>query len=109
MSSPRRRVGLFVVAGVVVTLLLAGVISSFASSEPDGLERVAIDEGFADTADEHAFAKGPMADYSTRGVGDERLSTGVAGVVGVGVTFVIAAGCVALIRRARRRAPAPVS
>ena len=109
MSSRERRLGLFVMVGVLVALVLAGIVSSFASSEPDGLERVAIDEGFADTAEGHVFADGPLADYSARGVDNNKLSTGVAGVVGVGVTFVIAAGSVALIRRARRRAPAPVS
>jgi hypothetical protein len=109
MSSPKQRLGIFVVCGVLVALLLAGIVSSFASSEPDGLERVAIDEGFADTAEDHAFADGPMADYTVRGVDHERLSTGVAGIIGVAITFAITAGAVVVIRRTRRNAPAPAS
>ena len=109
MGSSRQRVTIFVVCGVLVALLLAGIVSSFASSEPDGLERVAIDEGFADTADDHAFVDGPMADYTVRGVDDERLSTGVAGVIGVAVTFAVAAGAALVVRRSRRGAPTRVS
>ena len=76
MATRDKRRGAFVLGGLLVALLVAGFVSSFASSEPDGLERVAIDEGFAETADDHAFAGGPMADYSTRGVDDERAPEG---------------------------------
>lgn len=99
----RRGVGAFVVAGLLVALLAAGVVSSIASSSPDGLERVAIDQQFADTARDHRFANGPLADYSTRGVDDERLSTAVAGVVGVVVTFAVGGGVVLALRRLRPR------
>ena len=37
-------------AGIVVTLLVAGVLIRFASSAPDGLERVATDQGIAGQA-----------------------------------------------------------
>jgi hypothetical protein len=109
MGTREKRIGAFVLVGVLVALLLAGVVSSFASAEPDGLERVAIDEGFADTAQDHTLADGPMADYSAAGVENERLSTGVAGVIGVAITFVLAAGAVVVIRRSRRGAHAPAS
>jgi hypothetical protein len=91
----------FVLAGLSVALLAAVVVSSFASSSPDGLERVAIDEDFADSADEHALAGGPLADYSTRGV-DDRMSTAVAGLIGVAITFVVTGGAVYALRRSRR-------
>jgi hypothetical protein len=85
--------------GLAVTLLLALVVSGFASGEPDGLERVAEDEGFADTAEDHALADGPLADYAVRGVDNERLSTGLSGVTGVAVTFALGAGLFTLFRR----------
>jgi hypothetical protein len=44
-----------------------------------------------------------LADYSVRGVHDERLSTGVAGVVGVVVTFAIGAGLFVVLRRTAGR------
>ena len=77
----------FIVGGLLVALALAGLASPFASPEPDGLERVAADHGFEENAEEHALAEGPLADYSVRGVPGERTSTGLAGVIGVLLTF----------------------
>jgi len=91
--------------GLAVTLLLAFGVSRWASSHPDGLEKVAADEGFLDTADEHAFADAAFADYGTEGIEDDGLGTGVAGVVGVAITFVAAAGLVVVARRLPRRSP----
>lgn len=102
----RRNVWWLVGAGLVISLVLAFGVSRYASSQPDGLERVASDHGFIDTADDHALAEGPFADYSTRGVEDEGLSTGVAGVVGVVVTFGVAmaiVGAITVVRRSSGR------
>lgn len=82
-----------------VTLLIAGVVSFYASSSPDGLEHVAESTGFAHTAEEHAGSNGPLADYAVKGVDNERLSGGLAGVVGVAVTLVLAGGLTLLVRR----------
>ena len=89
----------FLLVGLLVALLLAGVVSGFASSSPDGLEKVAQDQGFADTAEDSALSDSPVADYAVEGVEDERLSTGLAGVLGVTVTFVLGLGLFALVRR----------
>jgi hypothetical protein len=91
-----------VLAGVVVALLLAGVVSFYASSHPDGLEYVAERTGFLDSADEHAAGDGPFADYATKGVDDARLSGGVAGVVGTLVVLVLAGGLALAVRRRGR-------
>ena len=87
------------VVGVAVALLLAGVASFYASANPDGLEYVAEQTGFLDTADEHGAADGPLADYGTEGVDNERLSGGVAGVVGSLVVLVLAGGLAFAVRR----------
>ena len=87
------------VAGLVVALLLAGVVSLYASSSPDGLERVAEDHGFISTARDSGTAGSPLADYGTEGVADERLSGGIAGVAGVLLTLVLAGGLFAVVRR----------
>ena len=42
----------FLVSGFVVSLFLAGVVSFYASSDPDGLEKVAEDIGFIETAED---------------------------------------------------------
>ncbi len=91
----------FLIAGSLVALLLAFVVSRYASSEPDGLERVASDHAL-DTAEEgHALADGPLADYSTKGVEDAGTSTGVAGVIGACAVFSIAGGLAWLVARAK--------
>ncbi len=87
-----------VLAGLAVALLLAGVVSFYASSRPDGLEYVAERTGFIDSAEAHA-ADGPFADYATKGVDDARLSGGVAGVVGTLVVLVLAGGLALAVRR----------
>ena len=84
---------------VVLAVLLAGVVSVWASANPDGLEFVAERLGFGSTAGEHAAADSPLADYGTAGVDDARLSGGLAGVIGVAVVAVVAFGLMHLLRR----------
>ena len=89
----------FLALGVVLALLLAGVVSWYASASPDGLEKVAEDKGFSSSAEDHRLADSPFADYGTQGVTNERLSGGLAGVVGVGATLLLGGGLFLLIRR----------
>ena len=51
------------IIGFVITLLIAGVFSFYASSSPDGLEKVAIDLGFIDTAKDSAVSDTALAEY----------------------------------------------
>ena len=102
----RANVKLFVVAGLLVGLALALLVSPFASSSPDGLEKVAAEEGFDESAREHDTADSPLADYGVDGVGNERVGTGLAGVIGVLLTFGIGIGLFAVVR-ARRPAGRP--
>src|ERR1700752_4623551 len=98
----RVRFGLFIGAGLLVALALAFFVSPQASSKPDGLNKVAIDKGFADRERAHALADGPTAGYSVEGGDAGRLSTGVAGVIGVTVTFAVAGGLFLVVKRTRR-------
>jgi cobalt/nickel transport protein len=109
----RKRI--FLISGLLVSLLLAGVVSSFASSSPDGLDAAAregctFDAGgnitggtcMAQRERDHQLADGPLADYGFKGIGNEYLSTGLSGVLGVLVTFGIGAGVFRLVRRRSR-------
>lgn len=91
-GSSRRPVSLRVVAicGLMLSLLLAGGFSYYASSNPDGLEYVAEQVGFADTAKESDTAGSPLADYRADGVDDARFSSGAAGIIGIAVTGAMA-------------------
>jgi len=89
----------FLISGFVASLFLAGVVSFYASSNPDGLEKVAGDIGFIETAKEHSNADGVLADYGVKGIDNARLSTGAAGVIGVIATGVISTGVFMVVRR----------
>jgi cobalt/nickel transport protein len=80
----------FLAAGFLVSIFLAGVVSFYASSDPDGLEKVAEEIGFIETAKDHTYADGVLADYGVKGIENERASVGVAGVIGVIGTAVVA-------------------
>ncbi|WP_084964820.1 energy-coupling factor ABC transporter permease [Thermoactinospora rubra] len=91
--------GPFLLGGLGVTLILASVVSYFASSHPDGLEYVAEQQGFIDRATDHLLASWGLAEYGeVKGV-----PLWIVGIVGVGITLLIASG---LAYAARRRATA---
>lgn len=73
--------------GLLIAVAVVVVLAPLASADPDGLERVATDEGFADRGREAPFAIIP--DYTIPGI-DGSLSTVLAGVVGVLVVFGLA-------------------
>jgi hypothetical protein len=78
---------MFLLGGLLAAIGLATLVSGFASSSPDGLNKVAEDHGFAAKAKEHLFENGPLAGYAVKGVNSDRLSTALAGLIGVLVTF----------------------
>ncbi|ULR51259.1 energy-coupling factor ABC transporter permease [Streptomyces deccanensis] len=90
-----------ILAGLGVSLLLAGVVSFYASADPDGLEKVAADKGFDAKVEDHAAADSPLADYGVEGLSDARLAGGLAGVIGVGVTVVAGTGIFWAVRKRR--------
>ncbi|MEU4151553.1 energy-coupling factor ABC transporter permease [Streptomyces sp. NPDC026659] len=93
------------ITGLATSLVLAGFVSFYASANPDGLEKVAHDQGIDQKAERHASADSPLADYGVKDVSDARLSGGLAGVIGVGVTVVAGSAVFWAVRR-RRSVPA---
>lgn len=89
--------------GGAVCLLLAGVVSAWASSHPDGLEFVADKLGFAHAAGEHASGGSPLADYSVHALGESPMAGGLAGVVGVAVVALVMGLLLLVLRRGRSR------
>jgi cobalt/nickel transport system permease protein len=86
-------------AGLLLALLLAGVASFYASSSPDGLEKVASDQGISANEKDHQLTDSPFAGYGTKGVGNERLSGGLAGIAGVAITLALGTVLVLAVRR----------
>lgn len=85
--------------GLAVALLLSGVVSSYASAFPDGLEWVAAATGFSEAAADHAAASSPLADYQVAGVADLRWSGGLAGGIGTLTVLAIAGALTWALRR----------
>jgi cobalt/nickel transport system permease protein len=68
-------------AGLALAALVVVVLAPLASSDPDGLERVAIDAGFAEQGTAAAYEILP--DYSVPILGDGPLSLVLAGLIGI--------------------------
>ena len=81
-TSPRRRVA----AGLLIAGATVGLASLFASTSPDGLEKVATDLGFINTSQAAPFEL--FADYSVPGFAGV-AGTALAGVIGVLVVLLV--------------------
>ncbi|MEA2290488.1 MAG: cobalt/nickel transport protein [Solirubrobacteraceae bacterium] len=105
----RRASRAFTVLALAVAIGLATAVAPWASSSPDGLERVAGEEGFAQSGRLHRIQEdAPAPGYAFPGVSDPRLATGLAGFAGTLVVFGLGyGGAAGLRRRARARDGGP--
>lgn len=106
-AGPSRRVRLwaFVTSALVVAAALALFVSPFASSAPDGLERVASDKGFETAAAEQPlWDLSPLPDYQLPGIESQRAATAVAGLIGTVALFALVLFLGRLFGRLRPRA-----
>ena len=100
-GKPRRGIGRWWwVVGLAIAAAVVIVLAPLASSDPDGLERVAGDQGFLESARDAVYSIIP--DYTIPGI-DGNLSTIIAGLIGVVIVF----GLMIVLGRvlARRRQP----
>jgi cobalt/nickel transport protein len=109
-----KRLWLFFAGFALVALVIAGGVSYFADSDPDGLDSATL-EGcqvvqtahgeeltgscIAKNAKDHDLAATPLAGY---GVGGDPRTTGVAGIFGVLATAALAGGLFWLLRKRNR-------
>lgn len=70
-----------------VALFVGGVMSLFASSFPDGLERVADRQGFLEKG--RALFAAPFSGYTVPGIDNEMLATSFSGITGVFLLSVV--------------------
>jgi len=101
MRLSKKKGSAFFLAALVVALVIAGVGSYYASADPDGLQYVAEQAGFQDKAEDSETADGPLAGYQTKGVEDDRIGGGLAGVAGVLLVLLLMGGLAYAVRRRR--------
>jgi len=102
----------FLLAGLLVALVLAGVVSTLTSGSPDGLDSALLDgcttnadgqitggECLAQREADNQTGDSPLAGYGIRGIDNPYLSTGLAGAIGVLVTLGLGFGLLHLARR----------
>lgn len=96
---------LWTILALAVAIGLATGLSPYASSSPDGLEKVAEKNAFREHGTLHSIQEdSPVPDYAFPGVDNPRVATGVAGFVGTLGVFAVGFG----LARVVRRRPLPV-
>ena len=115
MKTRNKSIIVFTLAGLAVAVALALIVSPWASSSPDGLEKVAEDKGFLEKAEETepAWDKAPIPDYAVPGLTKEavdeetgevveeptKLATALAGFIGTVAIFLIAWGLALVLKK----------
>lgn len=77
---------------LLVAFAVAAFLSPFASSNPDGLDRVAKDLEFEEMSEGKDVFEALSPDYKFPGIENESVATSVAGVLGTLLTFGAAYG-----------------
>ncbi len=92
----------FLLIGFLISCVLAFFFSPFASSFPDGLERVSKELGFFHKEIE-PIIKSPIPDYSSPFIKDGRLATSFAGLMGTLFTFILAYSTGYIIKKFKKK------
>ncbi|MDS1029374.1 PDGLE domain-containing protein [Bacillota bacterium LX-D] len=89
--------------GLLVALLIGVFLSPFASSSPDGLERVAEDKGFLAKSEGREVVGAPMPDYVLPVISNETVAGSAAGAVGTIITFGAAYGLAKIVSKKNKK------
>lgn len=83
-----KRIWAFTLCGALLALALAAFLSPFASTAPDGLEKVAGDKGFLGKGEEPLYWLWALIpDYVIPGIRNSALATSLAGLFGTLLVF----------------------
>ena len=82
----------FFLVGLLVSFLVAGFFSFYASSHPDGLEKATAEQGLDVTVIDSPNAESVLADYGVAGIENERLSGFLGGAIGIAVVGLAGTG-----------------
>lgn len=101
LKNTGRKITQITMGGLTVALLLAVFASPFASSHPDGLEKIAEDKDFIEMASEQTtvWKNSLFPDYSVPAIRAEIPSTGTAGLIGTMLVFAFGYGIIKSMTR----------
>jgi cobalt/nickel transport protein len=103
MEARKKSIIIFTAAGLAIAIALALFVAPWASSSPDGLEKVAEDKGFIEKAEEAepAWENSPIPDYAVPGLEESHpaLATALAGLAGTVAIFLIAWGLALVLKK----------
>ncbi len=92
----------FVWLGLGLSLLMALLLSPYASSSPDGLEKIAQARGFSHLAEERTlWNHAPLRDYTIPWIENRKTSTAFSGLIGTLSIFLTSFGIGKLLRKKR--------
>lgn len=74
-----------IIFGIILAALLVIFLAPFASRHPDGLEKIAQEEGLSEK--EKSLLPAVIPGYSLPGIKNEKISVVIAGILGVVVVF----------------------
>jgi cobalt/nickel transport protein len=92
----------FILWGILLALIIAVFLSPWASTLPDGLERVAEHLGFVKKAEQPGvtlWQKAPLLDYKIPGIENEVWARGLSGLLGTLVIVGLGWGIARLLKR----------
>ena len=96
----------FIWIGLGISLLLALFLSPFASTSPDGLEKVAEMKGFSKKGEGWKLWKyAPLSDYAIPWIKNEKVSTALSGSIGTLAIFLIVLGVGRIIKKSSTKSP----
>jgi hypothetical protein len=90
------------IVGLVAVFVVAGGLSYFASSAPDGLEKSQEEMGAAVARQPVGSPPSPFQEYGLRGLPEGFLSSAVAGVTGAAIVLGILLATGYVLKRVRR-------
>jgi cobalt/nickel transport protein len=102
----KRRLDGFIWIGLGISLLLALSLSPFASTSPDGLEKVAEMKGFSEKGEGWKLWKyAPLPDYGIPWIKNEKVSAALSGLIGTLAIFFIVLGIGRLVKKSPIKSP----
>lgn len=90
----------WVIVGLIVAGAVVLLLAPAASDNPDGLDRVSEDQEFAHKSKDAPYEILP--DYTIPGIDNEWVTVVLAGLVGVGIVFVVPMGIGFVLRQTRK-------